>query len=248
MRTTVRAVTAAAGIAIAALALSGCSLLPAHKTTDTATLTDSVSTIHFEASSGSISVHGVAGATDIRIEREINYWGNKREFGATYEVGSGELLLSGCGNRCSIDYTVELPIGVDVSGVTENGSIELEGVNDVDVATSNGRISLEEVAGKVEASTSNGRIEGSELNGSGIRVKTSNGSIELELEKAQNVRANTSNGSITVHVPSGSFQVEAETSLGSRNINIPTDPNGDFLLELGTSNGSITVQPLDAGN
>ncbi|AMB60199.1 DUF4097 family beta strand repeat-containing protein [Microterricola viridarii] len=245
MRTTFRTVTAVAGIAIAALALSGCALLPAHATNDKATLTETVSAVRINGNSGSVTVQGVVGATDIRIEREIHYWGNKRQFDATYEVSGTELVLNGCGNRCSVDYTVELPEGVDVSGRTDNGAIELEAVNDVDVQTSNGKISLDEVAGRVKASTSNGRIEGEALNGAGIIAKTSNGSIELELETPQNVRANTSNGSITLHVPSGSFNVKAETSNGAKNINIPTDPNGTFLLDVGTSNGSITVSPVD---
>lgn len=248
MRTTVRAVTAAAGIAIAAVALSGCGLLPAHKTVDAATLSDTVDAVRIDGNSGSITVQGVSGATDIRIEREIHYWGNKREFGATYTVSGDELVLSGCGSRCSVNYTVELPAGVNVSGRTDNGAIELEAVNDVDVETSNGRISLDEVTGRVQASTSNGRIEGEGLTGTGIIAKTSNGSIELELETPQNVRANTSNGSITLHVPSGSFNVRAETSNGGKNINIPTDPNGTFLLDVGTSNGSITLQPLNSGD
>ncbi len=245
MRTTARALTAAAGIAVAALALSGCSLLPAHTSADTATLTDTVGSVRIDGTSGNVTVQGVPGASGIRIERTFNYWGSKRDFGPTYEVSGDELVLSGCGNRCAVAYTIELPAGVDVSGSTDNGAIELEAVNDVDVQTSNGGISLDDVTGRVKAATSNGRIEGEGLAGPGVTAKTSNGSITLELDSPQSVRANTSNGAITLRVPSGSYEVNAETSLGGKTIDIPTDPNGTFLLDLETSNGAITVKPVD---
>ncbi|MET0853104.1 MAG: DUF4097 family beta strand repeat-containing protein [Microterricola sp.] len=248
MRTTIRTATrisgAVAGLAIGATILSGCALLPAHGIGDETTLSDTagVTTVRIDDPSGSVSVSGETDATDIRIEREIKYWGAKRDIGPTYEVNGDELVLSGCGRRCTVDYSIELPAGVDVIGQTENGAIELSDVNNVDVSTSNGRISLEEVTGRVEVGTSNGRIEGSELSGNGIIAKTSNGSIELELATPQDVRANTSNGAITLRVPAADYEVVTETSNGGTNVDIASDPNGEFLLDLGTSNGSITVR------
>lgn len=242
MRTTFRTVAAVAGVAIGAIALSGCGLLPAHKASDEATLTETVSSVRIDNPSGGVTVNGEADATQITVEREIHYWGAKRDIGESYKISGDELVLGGCGNNCTVEYTIELPAGVDVSGKTSNGEIELSSVNNVDVSTSNGRISLEEVTGRIDVSTSNGRIEGSELGGKGIEAQTSNGAIELELATPQNVRARTSNGAIILRVPTGSYNVTAETELGSRNIDIATDPNGRFALDLETSNGSITVR------
>ncbi|HEY9425333.1 MAG TPA: DUF4097 family beta strand repeat-containing protein [Microterricola sp.] len=246
MRTTIRTATrisgAVAGLAIGATILSGCALLPAHGMGDETTLSDTVTSVRIDDPSGSVSVSGETGATGIRIEREIKYWGNKRDIGPTYEVDGDELVLSGCGRRCTVEYSIELPAGVDVSGQTENGEIELSDVNNVEVSTSNGRIELEDVTGRVEVGTSNGRIEGSGLSGNGITAKTSNGSIELELATPQDVRASTSNGAIVLRVPAGGYEVIAETSLGGKNIDIASDPNGEFLLDLETSNGAITVR------
>lgn len=243
-RTAIRFAGAVAGLAIGATILSGCALLPAHGIGDETTLSDAgaVTSVRIDDPSGSVSVSGETGVTDIRIEREIKYWGNKRDIGTTFEVDGDELVLSGCGRRCTVEYTVELPAGVDVRGQTENGAIELSDVNNVEVSTSNGRISLEDVTGRVEVGTSNGRIEGSELSGDGIIAKTSNGSIELELATPQDVRANTSNGAITLRVPAGDYEVVTETSNGGTNVDIASDPNGEFLLDLGTSNGAITVR------
>ena len=247
MRTTIRTATrisgAVAGLAIGATILSGCALLPAHGMGDETTLSDTtVTSVRIDDPTGSVSISGETAATGIHIEREIKYWGAKRDIGPTYEVNGDELVLSGCGHRCTVEYSIELPAGVDVSGQTENGAIELSEVNNVEVSTSNGRIELEDVTGRVEVGTSNGRIEGSGLSGDGIIAKTSNGAIDLELATPQDVRANTSNGAIILRVPAGDYEVVAETSNGGENIDIASDPNGKFLLDLGTSNGSITVR------
>lgn len=242
MRTTTRTAIAVAVVAIGSIALSGCALLPVHRSADSATLSDTVTSVRLDDPSGGVTLDGDADTTEIRIEREFRYWGGPgRDFGATYEVDGSELVLGGCGRRCSVAYTIELPLGVDVRGTTSNGEVDLSGVGTVDVSTSNGRIELEEVTGRITVSTSNGRIEGSELRGDGITAKTSNGSIELELDTPQDVRANTSNGAITLRVPDGDYEIVAETSNGGRNITVPSNPNGAFLLDLGTSNGAITV-------
>lgn len=246
MRTTFRTITAVAGIAIGAVALTGCGLLPAHEVRDDATLTDTVTSVRIDDPSGSVTLNGDTDATQVTVEREIHYWGQKRDIGQTFEVSGDELVLSGCGRNCSVDYTIELPAGFDVSGRTSNGAIEIESAVNVDVSSSNGRISLEEVSGRIEVSTSNGRIEGSELSGKGITAKTSNGSIEFELASPQDVRARTSNGSITLFVPEASYEVVAETSNGGRNIDIASDPSGRYLLDLETSNGSINVRDVSS--
>jgi hypothetical protein len=241
MRTTFRTTIAVGGVAIGAIALSGCGVLPAHEVNDKATLTDTVKSVHLDVPSGSVALRGEAGATAVTIEREIRFWGTKRDVGESYTISGDELVLRGCGRNCTVDYTILLPADVDVSGQTSNGEIELTAVNNVDVSTSNGAISLEEVTGRIKATTDNGAIEASELRSSGITAKTENGRIELELETAQNVRASASNGSITVRVPTGSFAVSAETDIGSKNIEIAHDPQGSFALDLATSTGSITV-------
>lgn len=223
-------------------ALGGCGLIgPAERFSDETTVREEISTIQLVDSSGSVTVRGDDDASEVTIERTVSYRGD-REVDETHRIDGDTLELRGCGRRCSVDYTVELPAGVDVRGSTSNGSIELSAVGEVDVLTSNGRIELEEVAGSVDAETSNGRIIGRDLNGDGVRVSTSNGAIELELGEPQDVEASTSNGAITLEVPPESYRVSADTSNGSTDIEVPNDADGRFSLDLRTSNGSITVQ------
>ncbi len=208
---------------------------------DEATVDAAVSEIELDDTDGGVTVRGVEGATGITLERTIRYRGD-RTFDETHSVDGDTLVLGGCGRNCSVKYTLEVPAGLDVSGHTENGEIDLTLVHDVDVETSNGLITLDGVTGSITADTSNGRIEGSGLEGDGIEASTSNGAIQLELDVAQDVEARTSNGSIDLTVPDGSYRVNAETSNGRTDIAVPNDSSGEHTLDLSTSNGSITVE------
>lgn len=241
MNRMLRAAVVAGTAALVASALSGCFVFgPPHQVRDETTVSEEITTIELVDSSGSVTVRGVERATETTIERVVSYRG-ERDIEETHEVRGDTLELHGCGRRCSVDYTIEVPAGVDVGGATSNGSITLEAVGDVDVQTSNGRIDLEDVAGPIVAETSNGRIEGSDLNGDGVRATTSNGAIELELGTPQDVEASTSNGSIELTVPPGSYRVTTDTSNGRTDVGIANDDDGEFTLDLRTSNGSITV-------
>lgn len=239
-----RFIRTAAAAAVTALTIGGlaaCNFIgPPQRFDDQFTVTDDIAVIELDNATGSVRVTGTQGATEITVERRVSYFGG-REIGDTHDVDGDTLELRDCGRFCWVDYKVEGPMGLEVGGTTANGEIELTGVGDVDVRTSNGRIELEDVSGSVDAETSNGRVIGRELNGDGVRVRTSNGGIELKLGEAQDVEARTSNGPIELSVPQATYRVTAETSNGSEDIGVDDDPNGQFELELHTSNGSITV-------
>ena len=230
-------------VAAAALLLGGCALLaPPERFSDEATLDDRVHTVEIDEPDGDITVKGSEQATGVEVARTVSYR-DGRTVGTTFEVDDGVLVLSGCGRNCTVDYTIELPVGVDVRGATSNGAIELTGVNEVDVSTNNGRIELDDVAGAVEAETSNGRIEGRGLAGTGVQASTSNGAIDLRLSTPQDVDARTSNGAIDLAVPTdgAGYRVTTDTSNGGVEVDIDEDSDGEFALDLATSNGSITV-------
>ena len=210
---------------------------------DEATVDAAISEIEIDDTDGGVFVRGVEGATGITLERTIRYRGD-RTFQETHSVEGDTLVLGGCGRNCSVKYTLEVPAGLDVSGHTENGEVDLTLVNDVDVETSNGRITLDGVTGTIRAATSNGRIEGSGLEGDGgIDVSTSNGAIDLRIDVAQDVEARTSNGSIDLVGARRQLSRERrDLERPHEDIAVPNDSSGEFTLDLSTSNGSITVE------
>lgn len=231
----------ASGVVAAALALGGCGLLaPVESFSDEATIDDDIRSIELDDPRGEISIVGDADASEVEISRTIRYRGERPD-DETFDVDDGVLTLGGCGRNCSVEYTLEVPAGLDISGSSSNGAIELTSVNEVDVRTSNGRIELEDVAGRVEVETSNGRISGTGLHGDGVRAESSNGAIELSFDTAQDVEATTSNGAIELTVPDEPFRVSADTVNGRTEIEVDTDDDAAHSLELRTSNGAITV-------
>ncbi|HEY1104857.1 MAG TPA: DUF4097 family beta strand repeat-containing protein [Agromyces sp.] len=241
MRTT-RTIALAGTVAVAAL-LTGCAWLqPVERFSDDASFDEPVQSIEIDEPDGAVHVEGVEGVGSVAVERTVSYRG-QRPTRETVEVRDGVLVLGGCGRNCSVEYTVSAPAGVEVRGSTTNGAIELANVAAVDVETSNGRIELDGVTGTVDARTSNGRIEGRGLTGSGIRAVTSNGAIDLRLDAAQDVEARTSNGAIDLAVPTdgATYRVDAGTSNGSVDVGIDDTDDGEFTLDLSTSNGAIRV-------
>lgn len=228
-----------------ALLVAGCGIIgPTMRTEGAATVDSPITEVRVDSSSGSVTVSGDDDERGAALEWTVITRAN-RTIGPTYSVDGTTLVLSGCGRWCSVDYTVRVPEGVDVSGSTSNGALELSDVGDVDLRTTNGRISLDGVSGRVQATSTNGRIEGEGFVGTGVEVRTSNGSVELEIASAQDVSASSSNGSIDVRVPDGSYRVETETSNGREEVQVPNSDDGRFLIDLRTSNGSITVRPAD---
>lgn len=243
-RSTRTATIAVVSAGALALTLSGCAYFgPPHVVTDAASgAAAGLTRVTIDSPDGAVEVRGVAGLDEVSIERTVHYRGPEREISETHRFDDDQLVLGGCGRNCSVDYTVEVPAGVDVSGETSNGAITLSDVGEVDVQTSNGRVDLADVAGTVSASSSNGRIVGRGLTGTGIDVDTSNGEIDLKVATPQDVSADTSNGSIRIAVPDASYRIDAHTSNGGTEIGVADDPAGEFELALGSSNGSVTVE------
>ncbi|MGI5466936.1 DUF4097 family beta strand repeat-containing protein [Streptomyces sp. CA-132043] len=230
--------TVAAGAG--ALALAACDAVPGRTFEDDAEVSQKITAVRLDSRAGAVELHGAKGATRVSVHREVSYRGD-RPRGASHRVEDGVLVLRGCGERCSVTYTVDLPAGLPVTGGTSAGAIRLERVGKVGVSTDSGAVELTGVSGSVDVRTSNGRIHGRGLAGGPITARTTNGEIDLAPERPQDVRAETSNGAITLTVPAARYDVSARTSNGDKRIGVSDDPDGRYRLDLTTSNGSITV-------
>ncbi|MEV7603158.1 DUF4097 family beta strand repeat-containing protein [Kitasatospora sp. NPDC089797] len=232
------AVVAAGLAALAAGALTACDPVGT-SLSDDAAVSDKVTAVKLDNSSGDVTVTGKSGG-GVSVHRKITYHSGKP--GATTRVDGGVLVLGGCGHNCSVDYTVELPAGLPITGSTSAGGIHLTQVGEVSVHTDSGDVSVDQAAGSVDVRTNNGEIKGTSLKGDRIQAKTDNGGINLTPGKAQDIKATTSNGEIHVTVPAGSYHVSAGTDIGEKHIGVQNDPNGKFKLDLGTDIGDITVK------
>lgn len=234
----VGAVVAVGAVALAGAALSGCS--PAKSSfQDDATVSERITAVQLATDAGNVTVEGEPGVTQVSVHRLVEYRNDKP--GGTTRVENGTLVLGGCGDDCSVSYTVEVPAGLPISGGTSAGEIRLSRVGEVTVHTNAGGIALDDVGGPVDVHTSSGSIVGTTLRGQRVQARTSNGDIRLTPATAQDITARTSNGAITLTVPAAAYHVTTSTSHGNIRVGVGDDPRGRYRLDLTTSNGDITA-------
>ncbi|MFG0241454.1 MAG: DUF4097 domain-containing protein [Phycisphaerales bacterium JB054] len=117
--------------------------------------------------------------------------------------------------------------------------IEAPGGRPVDVATSNGHITIDGFAGGVTARSSNGQLIVRGHDGP-IDLATSNGKITVT-DAIGPVKAKTSNGRVSVELADGAAgPVNVDTSNGS--VDLIVGPDFAGIVRTDTSNGSIRVQ------
>ncbi|WP_379132744.1 DUF4097 family beta strand repeat-containing protein [Paenibacillus sp. sgz500958] len=170
---------------------------------------------------------------------------------------------------------VSVPGNLEVEIVTSNGSIEAMELNSgLSAVTSNGTMDLHDIAGGVEGHSSNGSLKARNIQG-GIELVSSNGSITAEqidgdvTAKSSNGKISadsaisgdwnfkTSNGKVELELPKNAdAKIAAETSNGSFKGNVSWEKDGDdqanlvlgngtHVVEISTSNGSVSVDTTD---
>lgn len=136
-------------------------------------------------------------------------------------------------NNESISFEVLVPNNFNIDVRTSGGSISLDELNgSLQARTSGGSLSLNNLGGTIDARTSGGSISLNESGGD-INVRTSGGSISAK-NTAGKVEMSTSGGSITLDNLSG--EVDASTSGGSIRANML---KVEGPISLRTSGGTI---------
>lgn len=193
----------------------------------------------------------------ITIEREIDSGGR---YSTEEIVDMMDVSMDSRGN--DVDVTVDVPelnngfsgllslLLHGTTGLRLTFSVMVPQSYNLDLSTSGGSITIDDIAGKVVCRTSGGGIKLSHVDGP-VNARTSGGSVSLlsstgdaELrtsgggitigETGGTVVANTSGGSITIDRAEGS--VQARTSGGSIRVNEVTG-----AIDASTSGGSVTA-------
>ncbi len=134
----------------------------------------------------------------------------------------------------NIRYTVTVPKVYDLDLDTSGGSISVEDVEGrIDADTSGGSLNFRHIVGNIKGHTSGGSIDVKDADGT-VNIDTSGGSIDVD-DVTGDVDADTSGGSMTIADVGG--RVEARTSGGS--IRIENVKKG---AEAHTSGGSVRAE------
>lgn len=206
-----------------------------------------ITEIRVSGGTGSVDVRPGA-AAEVNIHRTVHYFRPFRPRpGPTHRVDGTVLYLDTNQGTSfpffvAVDYVVDAPAGVRVSGKLSSGRLRLAGVSTVDVKTSSGSISLSEATGEVTASSSSGSITGRNLRSRRVDASTSSGRVSLDLAEPADVHARATSGSITLKVPDSHYHIDTKVSTGRTDIKVPNDPSGPNHLDLRTTSGAIKVR------
>ena len=158
----------------------------------------------------------------------------------------------------SIDVTIEVPTGSRLHGTanvcrflvtgelgqcelkTSVGDLQLEKAGPLELQTSGGNITVDQVVSRANITTGTGTVRIREIDGSAV-VKNSNGDSTIR-EVAGDLQVNAANGNITVERPRGS--VTAKTANG--NIRIGDASRGTLRLETSLGELEVGIHPGSA--
>lgn len=223
------------------LAIGGWKQLGTHFEDD-ASSPAAISEIRVTGSSVEVQVRpGAASGVEIhRTARYLNRFHDRPE--PTSRIEGGVLTLGGDDSCtfCVIEYVVEAPAGVRVTGEVTSGSLDLTGVSTVDVKTTSGAVTITDATGEVTVRTGSGSISAKGLR-SNVVASTGSGSLSVALAAPCNVQATTSSGSLDLTVPASAYRVETTSGSGGADIGITNDPNGSYLLTLHAGSGHIKL-------
>jgi DUF4097 and DUF4098 domain-containing protein YvlB len=185
------------------------------------------------------------------------------------DFAAGNLVVKGPGgwkmytpprafNTPSVDVTIEVPTGSRLHGTahmcrflvtgelgqcelkTSVGDLQLEKAGPLELQTSGGNITVDQVVSRANITTSTGIVRIREIEGSAV-VKNSNGDSTIR-EVAGDLQVNAANGNITVERPRGS--VTAKTANG--NIRIGDASRGTVQLETSAGELEVGIHPGSA--
>jgi hypothetical protein len=139
-----------------------------------------------------------------------------------------------------VEYRIGIPEGLEVSLKTQNGRIEVEGVNaKLAINSTNGGVTVRNLSGTLQAETVNGgmQLDLASLDGD-TRVETVNGGVRVDLPSEANaaIDAQTVNGGVSVD---DAFRLTTTTRERTRVIGQLND--GGPLLWVRTVNGGVRI-------
>jgi hypothetical protein len=203
--------------------------------------------IDVRAETGSIEVVGTD--TDVvRLTVELTH--GLRRTGHRAEVEGDTLVVrSSCpiiSQWCEADYRLEVPAALAVRAGIDDGRLTIRDIDGpVDADGDDGRVELVRLSGDVVADTDNGSVVATGLRSEVVDADSDNGSVRLTFaEPPRSVDATTDNGDVEVVVPDDdtTYLVDIDTDHGSTDIGVRTDPDSDRRIFGRSHNGSVTVR------
>jgi hypothetical protein len=211
------------------------------------TITEPVRTIDVR-SEGTVRIVG-ADVDAVRVHAEIDHGLRRTKESATLE-GDRLVLRTDCptffSNYCEVDYTIEAPRDVTVVAHSDQGRVTLTDVSGpIEARSDQGRVEVLRASGDLHLRADQGRIEVLDSTSPTIDAAADQGSVRIELTAPPtNVRARSDQGSVRVVVPDDgeAYAVTLSTDQGSTDLAVPSDPDSDRVIDVESDQGDVSVR------
>jgi hypothetical protein len=194
---------------------------------------------------GQTTIHGGDGSTvHVVATRHYSFGGQAPDVRLTPDSNGVSLLSSTSrgrfpfGDSSWVEYTVEVPAGVQVKAQSSSGELDVEGVNGaVEADSTSGQVKLSNLGGPVVARASSGSLTLSNIAGD-VRATTTSGKIEGT--QLQHLReASASSGSVSLE---GTFKDAAQIHTSSGSVELKLLPDSAIQLDVKSNSGSVNPQ------
>lgn len=146
---------------------------------------------------------------------------------------------------CGADLQIEVPRDLAIIVDAVNTSVRASDLDAaVSVQTTNERITGVALSGPLVLRTTNAELTATALGATDVELQSSNSAVRAEfVTPPERVRVTTSNESASVVVPEGpaAYAVDLDTTIGSEQIGVRTDPDSDRRISVRSSNDDVSV-------
>jgi hypothetical protein len=210
-------------------------------------------TVHLvdvSSSGGSIRVVGGEGSettVDALVDVGLRRPSHREELEGDRLVIRSEDCGILAGALCSVDYTIHVPQGIQVTAASGGGGITVWGVRgNVDLSSSGGEVRLRgATTEEARVHSSGGDVTALGLVGASIDAASDGGDVTLSFAAPPNrVVADSRGGSVVIEVPDtpDAYRVLASSSGGDATTRIRTDPTSSRLIRASSSGGDVSVR------
>ncbi len=188
--------------------------------------------------------------SEMQVRAKVHAWAESEaralDLIGSIDVKAGESVSAdgpktGKDEGWSVSYRVMVPQDTDLELASTNGGITIDGVRgELRFQTTNGGIHLDDVGGDVEGHTTNGGVHialsGNTWDGEGMAVRTTNGGVKMSIPAvySAHLEAATTNGGMDIGFPvtvQGKIDRKLSVDLGS----------GGPTVKVATTNGGVKI-------
>ncbi|MFE2973787.1 DUF4097 family beta strand repeat-containing protein [Streptomyces sp. NPDC059258] len=245
-----RALALGGGVALLALALTGCGSTDVDGApVERKSFALEGKTLTIDAESDVVDLVP-ADVEQVEVERQFDGWA---VFGsgpdAVWKMEGDTLTLRvKCEGIASCDsrHRVKVPRGVEVKAASDNGTINATGFDRaLDLSSDNGEINVQDASGALKLRSENGEVRADRITAPSVTAHADNGEIRLGFASVPDLVDTVSdNGSIVIDLPPGGqkYAVDAATDNGDVSIEVPRGDDSAHAVKARSDNGQVTVR------